>query len=89
MEGIKTNMYIPDIYHIKKLVALLSINGFSDIKPKNITNHVIAPADYYSLEQKKPNEESQPQNMESLLVGLQNLMRTGKSGYYIITAQKK
>lgn len=89
MDGVKANMYIPDISHIKELVTLLSINDFSDINARNITNNVIAPTDYYPTNEQELSEENQPQDMETLLAGLQKLMREGKAGYYILTAQAK
>lgn len=87
IEGLKTIMYIPNIVHIQELVTLLSANGFSYINPRNITGNVVAPTDYYSPEQKF-DEENPPANIEILLTGLQNLLREGKAGYYILTAQK-
>lgn len=88
MERLKTNMYIPNIIHIQELIALLSANGFSYINPINITKNVIAPTDYCSPDEQKPNVENPPQDMETLLAGLQMLLGEGKAGYYILTAQK-
>lgn len=88
MDGLMTNMYIPRITHIKELIALLSTSDFSDINPRNITENVIAPTDYYLPYEQKSNTDNQAQDMEILLAGLQKLMREGKAGYYILTAQK-
>lgn len=88
IEGLKTRMYIPGITHIQELITLLSINGFSYIDPRNITENVIAPTEYYPPKEQKFDEENLPQNMETLLIGLQNLLRREKAGYYILTAQK-
>ena len=88
MEGLKTNMYTPNITHIQGLITLLLANGFSCINPRDITEHVIAPTDYYPPDEQKSNEENPPQDIETLLTGLQKLLREGKAGYYIITAQK-
>lgn len=88
MEGLKTNMYTPNIIHVQELITLLSANGFSYINPRNITKNVIAPTDYYPPDEQTSNEESPSQDMETLLAGLQKLLREGKAGYYIITAQK-
>ena len=88
MEGLKTNMYTPNITHIQGLITLLSANGFSYINPRDITEHVIAPKDYYPPDEQKSNGQNPPQDMETLLAGLQKLLREGKAGYYIITAQK-
>lgn len=88
IEGLKTNMYTPNIIHVQELITLLSANGFSYINPRNITKNVIAPTDYYPPDEQTSNEESPSQDMETLLAGLQKLLREGKAGYYIITAQK-
>lgn len=88
IERLKTHMYIPNIIHIQELMTLLSTNGFTFINSRNITENVIAPTDYYSPDKQKLDEENPPQDLERLLTGLQNLLREGKAGYYILTAQK-
>lgn len=88
IERLKTHMYIPGITHIQELITLLSANGFSCINPRNITEDVIVPTDYYPPDEQKLDTENPPQDMETLLAGLQKLLREGKAGYYILTAQR-
>lgn len=88
IERLKTHMYIPNIIHIQELMTFLSTNGFTLINSRNITEDVIAPTDYYPLDKQKLDEENPPQDLERLLTGLQNLLREGKAGYYIVIAQK-
>lgn len=88
IERLKTHMYIPNITHIQELITLLSANGFSCINSRNITENIIAPIYYYSPDEQKLDEVNPPQDMETLLTGLQNLLREGKAEYYILTAQK-
>ncbi|MDD5415487.1 MAG: methyltransferase domain-containing protein [Candidatus Daviesbacteria bacterium] len=87
---LKTHMHIPNITHIQELVALLLANGFSCINPRNITENVVSPVDYHdsSPNGQSLDAESSHQDIETLLAGLQRLLRKGKAGYYILTAQK-
>ncbi len=89
LEGLKTHMHIPKITHIQELITFLSESGFSCINPRNITENVVAPAYCYPPDGQKSDEENPPQNIEMLLTSLLNLLREGKAGYYILTAQKK
>lgn len=94
IEGLKSHVYIPNIIHIQELTTLLIVNGFSCINPRDITENVIAPQYHNPLDEQELERELEvemeypPQVMEVLLVGLQNLLREGKAGYYILTAQK-
>lgn len=88
LEGLKVHMHTPDLTHIKKLITLLSVNGFSHICPSNITEHVITPVKYYPQLERTSDGIEVPLDMVTLLVGLQELMRNGKAGYYLVTAKK-
>lgn len=88
IKRLKTRMYIPNITHIQELIILLPANGFSCINPRDITENVIAPAYYYPPDEQKLDEENSPQDIKTLLIGLQKLLREKKAGYYILTAQK-
>lgn len=88
IEGLKAHMYIPNIIHIQELIILLFLNDFSCINPRDVTENVIAPQHYFPSDSQNIGAKDPPQDIEALLTGLQNLLRDGKAGYYILTAQK-
>jgi len=87
LEEVEEIMCIPMISHLNEIIETLFQNNFSNIHPVNITDHVVNPTEHDpNLED--INLENSLAHMEVLLIDLQNLMKSGKAGYYILTAQK-